>query len=109
MKLIIAGGRDYKLTEADYMRLDELWRQAEIEEVVSGGASGADRCGEQWAGQHNIPVKRFVPQWEAFGKAAGPMRNRAMAGYADAVALFPGGRGTESMYNEAKKAGIEIY
>jgi predicted Rossmann-fold nucleotide-binding protein len=32
-----------------------------------------------------------------------------MAEYADAVALFPGGRGTASMRKEAEKAGIEVY
>ena len=32
-----------------------------------------------------------------------------MAQYADAVALFPGGIGTKSMYNEAVAAGIVIY
>jgi hypothetical protein len=32
-----------------------------------------------------------------------------MAKCADAVALFPGGRGTENMYQEALKAGLIIY
>jgi len=31
------------------------------------------------------------------------------AEYADAVATFPGGRGTDSIYGEAKKVGITIY
>ena len=42
-------------------------------------------------------------------KAAGPIRNKEMAEYADAVALFPGGTGTESMFKEAKAADIKIY
>jgi predicted Rossmann-fold nucleotide-binding protein len=32
-----------------------------------------------------------------------------MAEYAEAVVLFPGGRGTASMRREAEKAGIQIY
>jgi predicted Rossmann-fold nucleotide-binding protein len=37
------------------------------------------------------------------------MRNLAMAEYADAVALFPGGKGTASMRELAEKEGILIY
>ncbi len=105
MKLIIAGGRNYRLTSMDIAMLDLL----KITEVVSGGATGADASGESYAGSRGYPVKRFPADWKAHGKAAGPIRNRQMAEYADGVALFPGGRGTESMHREAKRAGIDIY
>lgn len=109
MKLIIAGGRNYQLTQEDYKRLNALHAENRISTVASGGASGADADGETWARYKNIPVRRFRADWRTHGRAAGPMRNRQMAEYADAVALFPGGRGTQSMYNEAKKAGIKIF
>lgn len=109
MKLIIAGGRDYQLTQRDYLRLNEIHVKTRISTVVSGGAPGADANGEEWASHYYIPVRRFRADWKKHGRAAGPMRNREMAEYADAVALFPGGCGTESMYQEAKKAGIEIF
>ncbi|MDF1659966.1 MAG: SLOG family protein [Verrucomicrobiales bacterium] len=105
MAVIVAGGRDYQFTDDDIAKLDGI----PIREVVSGGASGADRCGEQWAESRGIPVKRFPADWKTHGRAAGPIRNRQMAEYADAVALFPGGRGTASMAKEAEKAGIVIY
>jgi len=105
MKCIIAGGRSYQLTTVDYAKLDGL----EITEVVSGGCTGADSCGEEWAKIKGIPVKRFKPDWDKHGRNAGPIRNGRMASYADAAALFPGGRGTESMLAEAKRAGIVIY
>jgi hypothetical protein len=105
MKLIIAGGRDYHLTPEDMQDLDRI----PISEVVSGGASGADADGEQYANSHGLPVTRFPADWNAHGRAAGPIRNRQMAEYADGVALFPGGRGTASMYSEARKAGIEVF
>lgn len=109
MKLIIAGGRDYYLAQADYARLDELHARQPIAEVAYGGATGADQCGRKWAIDRGIPVRCFPADWNAHDKAAGPMRNAAMAAYADAVALFPGGKGTQSMYNEAKKAGLRIF
>jgi predicted Rossmann-fold nucleotide-binding protein len=128
MKLIIAGGRDYQLTERDYALLDELRLSrfvAPIKEVVSGCATGADECGARWARRRGIGVAEFPARWNdlshpdarirtrrdgtKYDAEAGPRRNREMAAYADAVALFPGGDGTASMYREAKKAKLTIY
>jgi hypothetical protein len=106
MRLIIAGGRDYHLTEADREFLDGL---DDVTEVVTGGATGADKDGELWAIDRDLPTMRYKPDWKTHGKAAGPIRNRAMAEYADAVVLFPGGRGTDSMFAEAEKAGLTIF
>src|SRR6476661_8492494 len=101
MKLIIAGGRDYDVTQQDIQALDTI---PDVTEVVSGGAGGADACGEDWAAMRGIPCKSFRADWLKHGKAAGPIRNRKMAEYADAVVLFPGGKGTDSMFREATKA-----
>lgn len=109
MKLIIAGGRDYTFKPDDIEALDQLHSNVKVTEVVSGTQRGADKEGEMWAVNNNLPIKRFPPDWNTYGRMAGPMRNYQMAEYADAVALFPGGRGTQSMFNEAKRAGIKIY
>lgn len=105
MKLIIAGGRDYIFNEND---LDNLESISGITEVVSGGAKGADSCGEIWAEFKQLPLKTFPANWK-MGKFAGHLRNQQMAEYADAVALFPGGRGTRDMYRRAVKEGLKIY
>jgi hypothetical protein len=106
MKLIIAGGRSYSLSTSDIARLDAI---EGVTEVVSGCARGVDRDGEAWAEGKGIPIRRFQPEWYRYGRAAGVVRNREMAAYADAVALFPGKRGTESMWEETRKSGIAIY
>lgn len=106
MKLIIAGGRDYSFSQNDIDRLNAI---EGITEVVSGGAPGADSGGEAWATTAGIPVKRFLADWKSYGRAAGPIRNRKMAEYADAVALFPGGRGTASMQKEAAKQNLVVF
>lgn len=106
MKLIIAGGRDYHFTPADIAALDALL--PEVTEVVSGCASGADREGEEWAASHKIPIRKFPADWRNDGRAAGPIRNRLMAEYADAVILFPGGKGTMNMHDEAHMRGLRI-
>lgn len=106
MKLIIAGGRDYHLTREDMARLDDI---VGVEEVLSGMCRGADKDGWRWARSRGIVTKEFPADWDAHGKAAGPIRNKVMVACADAVALFPGGRGTESMYRDAVKAGLRIF
>lgn len=106
MRLIIAGGRNYHPTNADLEFLDGL---DDVTEVLSGGATGADRGGEMWAKGRGIPVRRFLTDWKAFGKAAGPLRNAEMSLHADAVVLFPGGLGTDSMAAEARRAGLTIF
>ena len=96
------------MTGIDFHALDMNFEK-KVNEVVSGGAFGADAGGQNWARRNGIPVRVFEAEWKRYGMRAGPMRNALMAEYADAVVLFPGGRGTESMYQEAKKNGIKIY
>lgn len=105
MKTIIAGGRDYHLDQWDELALNLL----DITEVVSGCCRGVDTDGANWAKKKGIPIAYFPADWANNKKAAGPIRNRQMAEYADAVVLFPGSRGTENMYQEAMKRGLTIF
>lgn len=107
-RLIVAGGRNYQFSLVDIAFLDYLHSKLVIEEVVSGGASGADSEGERWAESNRIPIKRFPADWGSHGKAAGPIRNEEMASYATAVVLFPGGKGTASMFGLAKKHNLLV-
>lgn len=104
MKVIIAGSRlftDYELLKQHMAEVieDEC---LEIEEVVSGTAPGADRLGERWAAERNIPIRRFPANWEKYGKAAGPLRNGEMAAYGDFLVAFwhPLCRGTTNMISQ---------
>ena len=108
MRLIVAGGRDYQFMADDKRKLDELHRERQITEVVSTGEMGADHCGEVWAKLRGIPVRVFQADWEACGKEAEHNRNRQMAEYADAVALFPGGD-TDDLHLAAKSAGLTVF
>ncbi len=56
-----------------------------------------------------VPVTQFLPEWQGYGRAAGSKRNRLMAKHADSLILFPGGRGTQDMLMETKKAGLRIF
>jgi hypothetical protein len=112
MKVIIAGGRGIWLTQEQMANIvieSELCTN--ISEVVSGGAMGIDIAGEAWAYESNVRVKTFSADWNQYGRAAGPIRNRQMADYADALVLVWNGksRGSMSMRREAQLAGLRIY
>jgi hypothetical protein len=109
MKTIIAGGRDYVATCATWCFLDDVHSTLGITEVVSGCARGADAAGERWAEMRSIPIRRFPADWDKHGKRAGPIRNRQMAEYADALIAFPGGRGTQDMLRQARERGLLVY
>lgn len=97
MKVIIAGSRDL------HGPIDEAISKSSftITEVVSGGARGIDKAGEDWAQGSGIPITQFIPDWDQYNKSAGFVRNRQMAVYADAlIAIWDGkSRGTLDMIN----------
>lgn len=109
MKLVVAGSRFSSLEEADFGKLDAIHADFGVTELVSGGAKGVDAAAELWAARRGIPVRVFKPDWARYRRGAGPVRNRQMAAYADAAAVFPGGSGTRNMLAEAQKAGLRIF
>lgn len=82
-----------------------------INVVVSGKARGVDTLGEQWAEEHGKSVKPFPADWSKYHRAAGPIRNRQMAEYADAlIAVWDGkSRGTANMIKEARRKKLKVY
>ena len=109
MKVIIAGGRDFY----DYRTLLEgiLESGFDITSVVSGCAPGADTLGENYAVENELPVKQFKANWKQYGNAAGPIRNRQMAQYADVlIAVWDGkSKGTHNMMEEMNKLKKPVF
>ena len=110
MKLIVAGGRDFKDYKLLKETLDSFQQEyGKITEVVSGTANGVDKLGEKYANENNIPIKRFIPDWAGLGKKAGHVRNRQMGDYAKEhngmlVAFWDGeSKGTKGMIDYAKR------
>lgn len=103
MKIIIAGGRDFNNYEMLEQEINKL--QLNITEIISGGAKGADYLGQLYAQKYNIPLKIFKAEWELYGKAAGPIRNKQMGNYADYLIAFWDGqsKGTKNMINYMKQ------
>lgn len=108
MKTIICGGRNYILTSFDYDWLIEQAKSLPITEIISGGATGADSCGEEFAQRNKIPLTTKKADWKKWGKLAGFFRNDEMADIAEAVIAFPGGRGTADMVRRATERGLKV-
>ena len=114
MKVIVAGGRDFKNYKLLKCTLDNFQQEyGNIAEVISGTAIGVDKLGEQYANENNIPIKRFVPDWKGLGKKAGHVRNRQMGDYAKEhngmlVAFWDKqSKGTKGMIEYANKIGLK--
>lgn len=110
MKCIIAGSRTATIEQV-IEALETCPFTSEITEVVSGGARGADSYGELIAEEFNTPVKRFLAEWEKYGRGAGHIRNQQMAEYAESlIAIWDGNSpGTSNMIEQAKKKGLKVF
>ncbi len=113
MKLIIAGSRHLDLAAcqvydglATFLLLPE-----NVKEVCCGECRGPDMIGKYWAEENGIKVQEFPADWDRHGKAAGPIRNREMAEYADALILFWDGKsaGSSNMKLEMQKRKKPVY
>lgn len=111
MKTIIAGSRSINDAATLHAALAASGFADAITEVFSGGARGVDALGEAWADARGLPVRRFVPDWNAAPRHAGLLRNAEMAAQADAlIAVWDGAsRGTAHMIQTAQQRGLRVY
>ena len=122
MILVVAGSRHFgarRSPEEDFIcrKLDELTRLLDKNflEVVQGGCKGVDMIAQDWAWRNKCTYTTFHPNWERYGKAAGPKRNQEMAEYAGKfrgsvlVAFWDGeSKGTADMIEQAELYGIQV-
>ncbi len=82
------------------------------DEIVSGGAKGADTCAGYYAKKNGLKLTVFLPKFEIYGRAAPIMRNKEIVDYADKIVAFWDGKskGTLSVikYAEEKNRNVEI-
>lgn len=92
MKIAIVGSRTFgdMLTDRRIRRqvFDYVATLPKDTVIVSGGASGVDTWAESAAKEHGLAVIVYKPDWKAFGKSAGFIRNRKIITEADAVVAF---------------------
>ena len=103
MKVLICGSRGICDKKYVYDCINNS--NFDITEVISGRAHGVDRIGEEYARDHNISIKHFVPDWDQFWNVAGILRDRQMVDYSDAIiAIWDGmSKGTDFTIKYAKR------
>jgi hypothetical protein len=131
MKIIVAGSRtfsDYNCLKNYFMSfINTVPMEGDIS-LISGGCSdvrfgfhthtrkdgtkiyGADGLAERLAEDLNYTIKTFDANWELYGKAAGPIRNTAMAKEATHCICFWNGlgTGTADMIKKAKSYKLKL-
>lgn len=113
-RIIIAGSRNYENYEKAEKFIDncitEIEKGYEII-ILSGGAKGVDLIGERYAKERGYKIERYLPEWNKYGKGAGPKRNEKMAKKGDLVICFWDGKskGTKSMIEYARKLKKRVW
>lgn len=110
-RILVCGGRTYSDKKEVKRVLDHLYPR--MSHLMTGAARGVDMLASEWqrANDYNPQYTEFQAEWDKFGYAAGPIRNKKMLrdGKPDMVVHFPGGRGTANMLKIAKEAGVPTY
>jgi hypothetical protein len=104
MKVAIVGSRSF--TNIDVLLYHmQIFHPKCFEEIISGGARGADGLARDYARLHNIPYTEYKPDWKQNGRAAGFRRNGKIVANSDIVIAFWDGRskGTEYTIQLAKQ------
>lgn len=109
-RVLVCGGRNYSNEAMAFEVLDTAHAANPIVEVIHGDAPGADMIAHRWGLMRGIEVKPFPADWDRYGRAAGPIRNRQMLdeGKPHLVIAFPGGRGTRNMIEQAEGANVPV-
>jgi hypothetical protein len=106
-KVLVCGGRTFNDRAWVVRRLSSL-RPGTI--IIHGDAPGADRLVEEVSRELKLETRAYPADWDHYGPAAGPIRNRQMLEeeHPDLVIAFPGGKGTYDMCKQARGAGVEV-
>lgn len=109
MNLMVCGGRDFNDRNLLFSTLDELITKNGWTDIIvlEGEAKGADALAKDYVRDRNYLFKPYPADWKNWGKAAGPIRNKAMVEDCDYCVAFWDGqsRGTKSSIDFCKQIG----
>lgn len=111
-KVIVAGSRSIENKKLVKDTIKESPHTPYNGELVVGDADGVDELAkESLSGFRHVDITEFEADWEEYGKSAGPIRNKEMAKYGDAlIAIWDGeSSGTKNMIECAIDEGLDVY
>ena len=112
MKIVIGGCRDYHDYDAFCEFVDRCLEELRQDvTVLSGHCSGVDAMAERYAAERGLGVEIYAAEWDKYGRAAGPVRNKKMVEQSDAVIAFWDrvSKGTRSLIRYAEQQGKPLF
>lgn len=111
MIVVITGGRLFGDRKFVWDNMDFHAVVLGITAVVNGRAkTGVDQFVHEWCEARGVEERSYPADWDAYGDAAGVLRNQQMLDEEPGIEhalIFPGGTGTMDMARRCRKAGIE--
>jgi hypothetical protein len=108
--VLVTGSRNWRDAGAVYRAIAAAARELGPLRVVHGAQRGADACACEAARDLGYEEQPYPADWIRFGRAAGPIRNRAMFDSEEPVLVlaFGTGSGTEDAVTQATRRGIPV-
>lgn len=111
-RIAIVGSREFH----NYEQLKEIINKFihEDDEIVSGGALGADSMAQRYAKEFGYNMHIYYPKYARYGKPATFIRNKIIVEHSDLVlAFYQKGRfqqgGTANTAKWARELGVELH
>lgn len=110
MRLLVTGSRLWDNSRVIWEYFNEMyWLFPDLVIVHGDCPIGADRYARNWASLNRVSQEPYPADWDAYGKAAGHIRNKQMVDTNPdyAVAFIKGeSRGTKNCISHLERAGI---
>jgi hypothetical protein len=104
VKLLVVGSRSIHDPKIVSTIIDEFVARHNltVDTLINGGAQGVDTYAERWAVVRDIPVAKYLPQYDKYiGREAPLKRNEEMARVADTCLIIWDGHSSGSMHMAA--------
>jgi len=113
-KVIISGDRNWDDDELRTKMRNVLRKVDNGTEIIHGGCKGVDKVAGEIAKELSISCVVFSADWNKYGKAAGPVRNKQMLDYGAGIVIafhknISESKGTKDMMKQAEKRGIKVF
>lgn len=112
IRILICGDRNWGDGEMIEEALKRLPKPPDV--VINGGARGADSLARLKAEALGIPVLTYYAQWQTYGRAAGPIRNKQMLDQGKPTHVWAfhddieHSKGTKDMVTRAREARVPV-
>jgi len=103
--IAFTGGRDFE-DKKTFNRVLRIVDHPDFVVIVGCCPTGLDKMVRDFFKEEAVV---FEADWHKYGRAAGPLRNKAMLSFKPEILIaFPGGTGTEDCIRQAKKQKIPV-